>query len=236
MAAPLTRALMPLQALGHFGGLFRRGIGDGNGAEFRPAIETDHEPYVGHVVAGVQVYLGTNLGFKITFLLKEAKQRVGVLLHIAGIEGRLGRVVGDLHQFGIGKPFGSRKLEDPEPYGGFHDHQDPHAVGLGFYLKLHFSEFPRAFERRYACIHFLLGEGLACVLLKERRQLAGVQVGTSGDLDGGDVLAFIGGQDACGSGSGLGQLRGLGSGFGPEIQGKEPGAANERPEPSAASI
>ena len=182
-----------LQALGHLGGLFRGGIGDVDRAEFRFAIQTDQEPHVGHVVDGVQVYLGTNLGFKIPFLLKEAQQRVGVLLHVAGVERRLRRIIRDLHQLGIGKPFRSRKLEDAKPYGGFLDQQNPHPVGLGFYLQLHFTQLPRVFQRCYAGIHLLPGEGLPCVLLKERRQLAAIDARTSGDLDTGDVLAFIGG-------------------------------------------
>ena len=86
-----------LQALGHLGGLFRSGIGDRHRAEFRFAIQTHQEPYIGHVMAGVQVYLGTNLGFKIPFLLKEAQQRVAVLLDVAGVEGRLRRIIRDLH-------------------------------------------------------------------------------------------------------------------------------------------
>ncbi len=112
--------------------------------------------------------LGTNLGFEIALLLKEAKQRVAVFLHVAGVVGRLRRIIRNLHQPGIRESFRSRKLEDAEPYCWFHDHQDPHALGLGFYLKLHFSEFPRAFQSCYALIHLLFGEGLACFLLKER--------------------------------------------------------------------
>ncbi len=124
-------------------------------AEFRPPTETDHEVYVGQVVAGVQVYLGTNLGFEIAFLLEEAKQRVAVPLHIARVVGRLRRIICDLHQLGIRKPLGSRKLEDSEPDRGLHDQEDPHTVGLGIYLQLHLREFPRSFQRRYAVIDLL---------------------------------------------------------------------------------
>ena len=74
-----------LKAFAHFGSLFRGGIGNRHRAEFGSSIEAHHEPHIGDIVRGVQVYLGTNLGLKIAFLLEEAKQRVGVFLDIARI-------------------------------------------------------------------------------------------------------------------------------------------------------
>ena len=156
-----------LKALSHFGSLLRSGAGNHHRAKFSFSIEAHPEVYVRDIVGSVEVYLGTNLDFKIAFLLEVTNQRVGIFLDIAGIVRCLRRIIGDLHQLGIGKPLRSRKLENAKPDRRLCNQQHPHSIGLGLDLQLHFAKVAGTLQRGYALINFILGEWLPRMLLQK---------------------------------------------------------------------
>ncbi len=168
--------------------------GDLDLSKLAAAVQLHAEDHVHDFVSRVRRQLGSNLRFEVTLLAKKLEQLLLSLFHIARVIGRLGRIIGDLNQSGVGESLRAGELEDAKVNRRLQDQQHANAIGLGLDLQLDLLEFPAALHGGYCLIYLLKRERLPRLLYKLRRELAVRQIGLSGDLDRGDVLSFVRGE------------------------------------------
>lgn len=161
-------------------------------------IQGDMKQDIGNGVVGIHLCLGVDFTLEVTFLAKVVHQTLSVLFDVGSIEGRLGREVGNLNQFGVWKSLSAGELKDAEVDGGLENEQDPNSIRFGIDLELHLLELAGRLQSRDALIDFLPGEGLTGLLNELMFKFGSLESGLAGNFDGGYILTFIGREDFLG--------------------------------------
>ena len=188
--------------------LSRRDSGDVDLAELGFLAEAGLEDDVYDAVPGVGLKPGGDIGFEVALLLEEAEESPAILLNCGSVVGSLRSVVGDLDEAGVGVAFRAGELEDSVPDCWLENVENSEALRERFDLNTDFLELASFFESSGGGFHFFASEGLAFFLNEFGLEVGCLEVRTAGNLDGGDGLTFVGGEDLF-SGREIGVLRDL---------------------------
>ena len=186
-SAPGGQAL--LQAPGFFFGR----SGEHNVAKFRFALQIHVEHHIDNAMRGVRLQFRLNRRLKITRLVKEIEQAgFGFLDSAIGIRF-LGLIARHLEQARIGKDLvGIPEIEDPKIVSRLEHEQHLQPIGLRANFKLHIFALASLLQRSHAGINFCLGVFRIRRLRNQCPELAQVEVGTPRNINGGNILAFVG--------------------------------------------